>query len=55
MYGDDRISADNYFSFCVYLRLCVDKKVPTLPDGVTLRDDPMAKTIAFLNFMPKLT
>ena len=37
------------------LRLCVDKKVPTLPDGVTLRDDPMTKTIAFLNSMPKLT
>jgi len=36
-------------------RLCVDKKVPTLPDGVTLRDDPMTKTVAFLNSMPKLT
>ena len=36
-------------------RLCVDKKPPTLPDGVTLRDDPMTKTIAFLNSMPKLS
>lgn len=36
-------------------RLCVDKKPPTLPDGVTLRDDPMTKTNAFLNSMPKLT
>lgn len=30
-------------------------KVSTLPDGVTLRDDPMTKTIAFLNSSPKLT
>lgn len=36
-------------------RLSVGHKVPTLPDGVTLRDDPMTKTIAFLNSMPKLT
>ena len=33
----------------------MDKKVPTTPDGVTLRDDPMTKIIAFLNYMPKLT
>lgn len=30
-------------------------KPPTLPDGVTMRDDPMTKTIAFLNAVPKLT
>lgn len=36
-------------------RLCVTAKPPTLPDGVTLRDDPMTKTIAFLNSRPKLT
>jgi len=36
-------------------RLSVDKAVPTLPDGVTLRDDPMTKTIAFLQAVPKLT
>jgi hypothetical protein len=36
-------------------RLSVGHKVPTLPDGVTLRDDPMTKTIAFLNSHPKLT
>lgn len=36
-------------------RLCVTSKPPTLPDGVTLRDDPMTKTVAFLNSMPKLT
>ena len=26
----------------------------TLPEGVTLRDSPMTKTIAFLEKMPKL-
>lgn len=26
-----------------------------LPDGVMLHDDPMSKTIAFLNQMPSLT
>jgi hypothetical protein len=35
-------------------KLCTIKKVPTLPDGVTLRDDPMTKTIAFLNADPDL-
>ena len=36
-------------------RLCVERKSTTLPDGVTLRDDPMTKTNAFLQSVPKLT
>ncbi len=36
-------------------RLCTTKSVPTLPEGVTLRDDPMAKTNAFLTSLPKLS
>lgn len=36
-------------------RLSIGHKPPTLPDGVTMRDDPMTKTIAFLNALPKLT
>jgi hypothetical protein len=36
-------------------RLSVGHKPATLPDGVTMRDDPMTKTIAFLNAAPKLT
>ena len=36
-------------------RLSIGHKPPTLPDGVTMRDDPMTKTIAFLNSTPKLT
>lgn len=35
-------------------RLSVGHTVPTLPEGVTLRDDPMTKTNAFLSKMPKL-
>ena len=36
-------------------RLSIGHKPPTLPDGVTMRDDPMTKTIAFLNAVPKLS
>lgn len=36
-------------------RLSVGHRPPTLPDGVTMRDDPMTKTIAFLTAMPKLS
>lgn len=36
-------------------RMCTTKAVPTLPDGVTLRDDCMTKTIAFIHAIPKLT
>ncbi len=35
-------------------RLCTIKAPPTLPEGSTLRDDTMTKTIAFLTKMPKL-
>eukprot|EP01039_Chlorochromonas_danica_P008374 gene8374-9229_t len=35
-------------------RLSTTAKPPTLPDGVTLRDDPMTKTIAFLSSAPDL-
>jgi hypothetical protein len=35
-------------------RLSVMSKVATLPEGVTLRDDPMTKTIAFLHADPGL-
>lgn len=35
-------------------RLCVERKVATLPEGVTLRDDPMTKTNAFIMARPKL-
>lgn len=35
-------------------RLCTTKSVPTLPDGVTLRDDSMTRTIAFIQAVPKL-
>lgn len=35
-------------------KLSTIQKVPTLPDGVTLRDDPMKKTNAFLTSGPKL-
>lgn len=36
-------------------RLSTFPKPVTLPDGITLRDSPMTKTIAFLERMPKLT
>ncbi|KAJ1425498.1 hypothetical protein B484DRAFT_397878 [Ochromonadaceae sp. CCMP2298] len=45
-YKAQRVSGD---------RLSVGHKPPTLPDGVTMRDDPMTKTIAFLNSQPKLS
>ena len=35
-------------------RLCTIKSVPTLPEGITLRDDVMTKTTAFIEKMPKL-
>jgi hypothetical protein len=35
-------------------RLCTIKAPPTLPEGSTLRDDTMTKTVAFLTKMPKL-
>jgi hypothetical protein len=35
-------------------RLSTFPHPPTLPEGVTLRDDPMSKTKAFLTKMPKL-
>ena len=35
-------------------RLCTIKSNPTLPDGITLRDDIMTKTTAFIEKMPKL-
>lgn len=35
-------------------KMAVVHKVPTLPEGVTLRDDPMTKTIAFLKADPGL-
>jgi hypothetical protein len=35
-------------------RLCTIKHPPTLPEGVGIRDDVMAKTNAFLTKMPKL-
>lgn len=35
-------------------RLCTIQAPPTLPEGVTLRDDIMSKTNAFLTKMPKL-
>jgi hypothetical protein len=35
-------------------RLSTTAKPPTLPDGVTLRDDPMTKTVAFLHSNPDL-
>lgn len=35
-------------------RLCTIKALPTLPEGVTLRDDTMTKTNAFLTKMPML-
>lgn len=36
-------------------RLSTMPKPATLPEGVTLRDDPMTKTIAFLNSSPNLS
>ena len=36
------------------LRLSTFPAPVTLPEGVTLRDDPMTKTKAFLTKMPKL-
>jgi hypothetical protein len=42
-------------SWLIPHRMCTTKSVPTLPDGVTLRDDAMAKTNAFLVALPKLT
>ena len=41
--------------FPLLCRLSIGHKPPTLPDGVTMRDDPMTKTIAFLNAVPKLS
>lgn len=35
-------------------RLCTIKNIPTLPEGITLRDDVMTKTTAFIEKMPKL-
>lgn len=35
-------------------RLSVHHHPPTLPSTVTLRDDPMTKTQAFLTCMPNL-
>jgi hypothetical protein len=35
-------------------KMSVIHKVPTLPEGVTLRDDPMTKTVAFLKADPGL-
>jgi hypothetical protein len=35
-------------------KMSVVHKVPTLPEGVTLRDDPMTKTVAFLKADPGL-
>jgi hypothetical protein len=35
-------------------KLCTFPQIPTLPEGVTLRDDAMAKTNAFLTHMPDL-
>lgn len=61
---EQKAYADKYalirFFFCFilisfFVRLCTTKSVPTLPDGVTLRDDPMTKTQAFLKSLPKLT
>lgn len=42
------------FSCELFSRMSAASKPPTLPDGVTLRDDPMTKTIAFINHSPKL-
>lgn len=36
-------------------RLCTTKSLPTLPDGITLRDDVMKKSKAFLQIQPNLT
>lgn len=40
--------------FVLMSRLSTTARPPTLPEGVTLRDDPMTKTIAFLNSTPDL-
>lgn len=43
------------FTSIIYLfRLSVHHHPPTLPPNVTLRDDPMTKTQAFLTCMPNL-
>ena len=35
-------------------RLCTTQSLPTLPEGVKIRDDVMTKTKAFLTKMPDL-
>jgi hypothetical protein len=60
--GDRLVESSKFSHFLVqinptffFFRLSIGHKPPTLPDGVTMRDDPMTKTIAFLNAQPKLT